>query len=87
MIKASGFAPTAYWKRSILTSWMKNWIAQVSGSDPYVLDPPTKQGSIRLPVGDLELARRLSRRKGVPKYQTYIKTLLHEALVKEAAEE
>ncbi len=54
---------------------------------PYVLEPPTKQVSIRLPVGDLELARKLSRRKGVPKYQTYIKSLLHEALVKAAAQE
>ena len=53
---------------------------------PYVLEPPTKQVSIRLPVGDLALARKLSRRKGVPKYQSYIKTLLHEALVKEAEE-
>lgn len=53
---------------------------------PYVLQPPTKQVSIRLAVGDLALARRLARRKGVPKYQTYIKTLLHEALAKEAAE-
>jgi len=54
---------------------------------PYVLEPPTKQVSIRLPVGDLELARKLARRKGVPKYQTYIKTLLHEALVKEATDD
>lgn len=53
---------------------------------PYVLEPPTKQVSIRLPIGDLDLARKLSRRKGVPKYQTYIKTLLHDALVKEAGE-
>ena len=53
----------------------------------YVLSPPTKQVSIRLAVGDVELARRLARRKGVPKYQTYIKTLLHEALAKEAQEE
>ena len=53
---------------------------------PYILEPPTKQVSIRLPVGDLDLARKLSRRKGVPKYQTYIKTLLHDALVKEAGE-
>lgn len=53
---------------------------------PYILEPPTKQVSIRLPVGDLDLARKLARRKGVPKYQTYIKTLLHEALVKEAGE-
>ena len=54
---------------------------------PYILSPPTKQVSIRLPVSDVELARKLARRKGVPKYQTYIKTLLHEALAKEAQEE
>ena len=41
----------------------------------------TRQVSIRIPVGDL---RKLSRRKGAPKYQTYIKSLLHEALAKEA---
>ena len=52
---------------------------------PYVLEPPTKQVSIRLAVADLELARRLARRKRVPKYQTYIKELLHEALIKDAA--
>ena len=52
---------------------------------PYIMEPPTKQVSIRLPVRDLELARKLARRKGIPKYQTYIKTLLHESLVKEAA--
>jgi hypothetical protein len=51
----------------------------------YILEPPTKQVSIRLAVGDVELARRLARRKRVPKYQTYIKGLLHEALIKEAA--
>lgn len=54
---------------------------------PYVLEPPTKQVSIRLAVGDLELARKLARRKGIPKYQTYIKTLLHETLVKEATDQ
>jgi predicted DNA binding CopG/RHH family protein len=54
---------------------------------PYVLEPPTKQVSLRVPVGDLELARRLARRKGIPKYQTYIKALLHEMLVKEAEDE
>jgi uncharacterized Zn finger protein (UPF0148 family) len=51
---------------------------------PYVLEPPTKQMNIRLPVTDLELAKRLAKRKDIPKYQSYIKTLLHEALVKEA---
>ncbi len=49
----------------------------------YVLAPPTKQVSIRLPIHDLELARKLARRKRVPKYQTYIKQLLHDALLKE----
>ena len=53
---------------------------------PYVLKPPTKQISIRLAVSDLELARKLARRKGIPKYQTYMKTLLHDALIKEAQE-
>ena len=51
---------------------------------PYVLEPPTKQVSIRLPVTDLELAKRMAKQKGIPKYQTYIKTLLHKALVKES---
>jgi uncharacterized Zn finger protein (UPF0148 family) len=54
---------------------------------PYVLEPPTKQISLRMPVVDLELARTLARRKGIPKYQTYIKTLLHEMLVKAAENE
>ena len=54
---------------------------------PYILEPPTKQISLRMPLVDLELARRLARRKGIPKYQTYIKTLLHEMLVKEAENE
>lgn len=52
---------------------------------PYVLESPTKQVSIRLPVTDLEQAKRLARRKGIPKYQSYIKALLHEALLKEAS--
>ena len=54
---------------------------------PYILEPSTKQVSIRLPVSDLELARKLARRKGIPKYQTYIKTLLHDTLIKESANE
>ena len=54
---------------------------------PYVLEPPTKQVSLRLPVTDLDLARKIARRKGIPKYQTYIKTLLHNMLIKEAENE
>ena len=52
---------------------------------PYDLAPTTRQVSIRLPIADLELAKRLARRKGIPKYQSYIKTLLRRALVKEAS--
>ena len=54
---------------------------------PYVLEPPTKQVSIRLSVADLELAKRLAKSKGIPKYQSYIKMLLHGALVKEAGQD
>ena len=39
--------------------------------------------SIRLPEPDIPLAQQLARAKGLP-YQTYIKSLLHEALEREA---
>jgi predicted DNA binding CopG/RHH family protein len=42
----------------------------------------TQSVTIRLNVPDIEAARRLSKKKGLP-YQTYIKRLLHEALVRE----
>jgi CopG antitoxin of type II toxin-antitoxin system len=38
--------------------------------------------SIRLPESDLELARTQAAKKGLP-YQTYIKSLLHQALAQE----
>ncbi len=38
--------------------------------------------SIRLPAPDIAAAQKLARRKGIP-YQTYIKTLLHDALERE----
>jgi hypothetical protein len=38
--------------------------------------------SIRLPEPDVALAQRLAERKGLP-YQTYIKSLMHEALERE----
>jgi hypothetical protein len=50
---------------------------------PFVLHPPTKPVSIRIAIPDLERAKALARKKGIPKYQTYLKTLLHEALIKE----
>jgi len=54
---------------------------------PYILEPASKQVNIRLPITDLELARKLARRKGISKYQIYIRSLLHDTLVKEAAGE
>lgn len=44
---------------------------------------PTKNVSVRLPVTDIERARKLAEKRGVG-YQTLIKTLLHEALKKES---
>ncbi len=44
---------------------------------------PTRNVSVRLPVTDIERARRLAEKRGVG-YQTLIKTLLHEALRKES---
>ena len=52
---------------------------------PYILEPATQPVIIRLPRTDLELARKLARRRGIPRYQTYIRSLLHDTLVKEAA--
>jgi predicted DNA binding CopG/RHH family protein len=43
----------------------------------------TKHVSIRLPVADIERARKLAGKRGVG-YQTVIKTLLHEALNRES---
>ena len=42
-----------------------------------------KAVNIRLPEADLALARELAKQKGMP-YQTLIKSLLHEALQREA---
>lgn len=44
---------------------------------------PTRNVSVRLPVTDIERARKLAAKRGVG-YQTLIKTLLHEALKKES---
>jgi predicted DNA binding CopG/RHH family protein len=44
--------------------------------------PVLKPVSIRLPAPDIAAAQKLARQKGIP-YQTYIKTLLHDALRRE----
>lgn len=47
-----------------------------------VVRSETKPVTIRLPVGDVETAQDLAARRGMP-YQTYIKTVLHQALERE----
>jgi predicted DNA binding CopG/RHH family protein len=44
--------------------------------------PVLRPISIRLPAPDIAAAQKLARKKGIP-YQTYIKTLLHDALERE----
>jgi len=44
----------------------------------------SKNITIRMPIADLERARKLSEKKGLG-YQTYMKMLLHEALDREQA--
>lgn len=44
--------------------------------------PKSKSVTIRIPMKDLESARRLAERKGLA-YQTYMKMLLHQALERE----
>ena len=44
---------------------------------------PTKNVSVRLPVTDIERARKIAGKRGIG-YQTLIKSLLHEALKKES---
>jgi predicted DNA binding CopG/RHH family protein len=47
---------------------------------------PSQPITLRIPKQDLETARRLAARKGLG-YQTYIKMLLREALLRNAADE
>lgn len=47
---------------------------------------PTKSVTIRLPITDVARARRFAGQKGLG-YQTFVKTLLHEALNRQEREE
>ena len=58
---------------------IKDWTGAVRG---LFARPETRQISIRLAAADLVTASRLAAAKGLP-YQTYIKSLLHEALENE----
>ena len=57
-----------------------DWTGAVRG---LFARPATRQISIRLCAADLLTANRLAAAKGLP-YQTYITSLLHEALQKES---
>jgi predicted DNA binding CopG/RHH family protein len=59
----------------------KQWAGAVRG---LFARPATRHISIRLSATDLAIANKLAAAKGLP-YQTYIKSLLHESLVKENA--
>jgi uncharacterized DUF497 family protein/predicted DNA binding CopG/RHH family protein len=56
-----------------------DWTGAVRG---LFARPQTRQISIRLGAADLVMANRLAAKKGLP-YQTYIKSLLHEAIENE----
>jgi predicted DNA binding CopG/RHH family protein len=56
-----------------------DWSGAVRG---LVSRPTLKLISIRLSAQDLAMANQLAHKKGMP-YQTYIKSLLHETLVRE----
>jgi predicted DNA binding CopG/RHH family protein len=57
-----------------------DWTGAVRG---LFARPATRHISIRLSAADLVTTNRLAAAKGLP-YQTYIKSLLHEALEREA---
>jgi predicted DNA binding CopG/RHH family protein len=59
---------------------VRDWTGAVRG---LFARPATRQISIRLSAADLVTANRLAAAKGLP-YQTYIKSLLHEALESES---
>jgi len=58
---------------------ISDWTGAVRG---LFARPETRQISIRLAAADLVTASRLAAAKGLP-YQTYIKSLLHQALENE----
>jgi hypothetical protein len=71
---------TAPQSRSILPIFRRSPTFPVARGRFY--RPVTQSVTIRLNAPDVDAARCLSRLKGMP-YQTYIKGLLHEALVRE----
>ena len=60
----------------------KQAVQRVLGEGHKPKRPPTRAVTMRLPIEDVARARRLAARKGLG-YQTLVKTLLHEALLRE----
>ena len=60
----------------------KKAVQRVLGEEQKPKRPPTQAVTMRLPVEDVARARRVAARKGLG-YQTLVKTLLHEALLRE----
>jgi hypothetical protein len=58
------------------------WVRAHEHPEPPLHRVPSRLLSIRLPEPDIALAQKLAQSKGLP-YQTYIKSLLHEALERE----
>jgi len=54
----------------------------VSKSTGGIAKPPSQKVMLRIPADDLDRARRVAERKGLP-YQTYMKLLLREGLDRE----
>lgn len=63
-------------------SGKKGWVRIYDHPEHPFYPALTQPISIRIPLPDLEIARELAAEKGVA-YQTYMKTLLHEALKRE----
>ena len=64
------------------TTDIPEWTTFAGGVRGRFYRPITQSVTIRLNAPDVEAARQLSKLKGL-RYQTYIKRLLHEALVRE----
>lgn len=58
------------------------WVRVHQHPEHPLYRPLSRLLSIRIAESDIALAQRLAARKGLP-YQTYVKSLLHEALEKE----
>jgi predicted DNA binding CopG/RHH family protein len=66
----------------MVLDWDQAYVEHIARQRLPVVRGATKPVTIRMPVADVEVAREIAERQGVP-YQTYIKGLLHKALQRE----